>query len=118
MFLNSSDREKLQWFRQQLQRWASGNARDFPWRQTSDPYAVLLAEILLQQTEASRVVPVYQQFMERYPTIESLASAPLFEVSGLLYPLGFHFRAVRLQQAAHAIRTRYAGRFPRAKQNS
>ena len=110
MFINGSDREKLQWFRQQLQRWAEANARDFPWRQTSDPYALLVAEFLLQQTEASRVLPIYQKFLQRYPTLESLASAPLAEVSELLYPLGFHFRAVRLQQAADAIRTRYGGR--------
>ena len=104
--------EKLQWFRQQLQRWAENNLRKFPWRQTSDPYALLVAEFLLQQTEATRVVPVYQHFMERYPTIESLASASLFEVSGLLYPLGFHFRAARLRQAAKLICTRYGGRVP------
>lgn len=110
--MKNFDREKLQWFRQQLQKWAEANLRDFPWRQTSDPYALLVAEFLLQQTEATRVVPVYQQFMERYPTLESLASTPLEEISDLLYPLGFHFRAARLQQAAKLIRTRYGGRVP------
>ena len=115
MFINSSDREKLQWFRQQLQKWAENNLRDFPWRQTSDPYALLVVEFLLQQTEATRVVSVYQQFMERYPTLESLASAPLGKVSALLYPLGFHFRAARLRQAAKLIRTRYGGRVPESE---
>ena len=115
ILINISDREKRQWFRQQLQRWAEGNSRDFPWRQRKDPYALLVAEILLQQTEATRVVPVYQQFMERYPSLESLASAPLEEISRLLYPLGFHFRAARLRQAAELIRTRYGGRVPQSE---
>lgn len=110
MFRNNFDLSKLQWFRQQLQRWAEGNLRDFPWRQTQEPYALLVAEFLLQQTEATRVVPIYQQFMERYPSLESLASAPVEEVSELLYPLGFHFRAGRLKEAAKSICTRYGGK--------
>ena len=95
--------DKLRWFRRMISAWAKGNMREFPWRRTKDPYAIFVAEFLLQQTDAPRVVPVYHRMLETYPTLKTLAEASVFDLAHLLQPLGFHFRALRLSQAAQAI---------------
>mgnify|MGYP001813273155 FL=1 len=86
-----------------LLAWYRTEQRDFPWRATSDPYAILVSEIMLQQTQASRVIPFYQRFMGRFPTPEALAKAPLSDVLTVWSGLGYNSRAQRLQQAAAAI---------------
>jgi A/G-specific adenine glycosylase len=83
-----------------LLAWYRSEERDLPWRATRDPYAILVSEIMLQQTQASRVVPFYERFVRRYPTVESLARAPLSDVLTLWSGLGYNTRAQRLQQAA------------------
>ena len=103
---------KQEWFRRQLRNWGKKHRRDFPWRRTKDPYALLVAECLLQQTEATRVVPVYEQFLCQYPTVRDLASASLADLSELLHPLGFHFRAARLSQLAQQILQDYGRKIP------
>jgi A/G-specific adenine glycosylase len=65
-YLNAT---KVRWFRRRLKAWAEPNFRDFPWRRTCDPYAILVAELLLQKTTAATVAPVYQEFVRRYPTV-------------------------------------------------
>ncbi|ERN42491.1 A/G-specific DNA glycosylase [Rubidibacter lacunae KORDI 51-2] len=101
------------WFRSQLQAWGQQNLRDFPWRQTRDPYALLVAECLLQKTEAKSVVPVYLEVLARYPTLLDLAAADERELGNVLRPLGLHFRAERLTAAARALLgPPYAGRLP------
>lgn len=97
------ERETIRWFRRRIRTWADVNRRDFPWRHTVDPYRLLVAELLLQQTDAPRVVPVYLRFMESYPSVGSLAEAPACDVAALLRPLGLHYRASRLQRAAQII---------------
>ncbi|MEP0839922.1 MULTISPECIES: hypothetical protein [unclassified Coleofasciculus] len=82
---------ELQWLRRQLAAWAEQNLRDFPWRRTSDPYAIFVAEFLLQKTGASTAAPVYNVFISRYPTLKALAAAPVEEVAQLLQPLGLFF---------------------------
>lgn len=74
-----------------------------PWRQTTDPYAILVSEIMLQQTQVLRVVPKYQAFMAKYPTPEHLAKAPLIDVLQLWVGLGYNRRARYLQLAAQAL---------------
>jgi len=102
------------WFRQVILDWAEINLRDFAWRHTCDPYAIFVAEFLLQQTDAPRVVPVYERFIEKYPTLASLADAPQAAVVELLHPLGFHFRARRLHRIAQLLiaDSTNAGRIP------
>ena len=73
---------------------------------------MLIAECLLQQTEATRVVSVYEQFLTRYPTVRDLASASLADLSELLHPLGFYFRTARLSQLAQRISQDYGGKIP------
>ena len=86
------------WFRNTLLTWAKQNLRDYPWRRTSNPYSILVAEFLLQRTDADTVVPIYEVFLNRYPTVEKLAIAPVEELAELLQPLGLFFRAERLSQ--------------------
>jgi A/G-specific adenine glycosylase len=102
----------IKWFRQQLSIWGETNLRDFPWRQTSNPYHLLVAESLLQKTDAQTVAPIYTTFLARYPTIEELAAANLIEVGQLLQPLGLLFRAERLHQCAKIVLEKYAGKVP------
>jgi A/G-specific adenine glycosylase len=92
--------------------WAETSLRRFPWRDTSDPYKVLVAEILLQRTPAYRVAPVYQALVARYPDSATLASADPAEVKQLIAPLGLLNRAARLVAIGHEIVTRFGGRVP------
>ena len=101
---------RIKWFRQQLSTWGVANRRDFPWRRTTDSYHLLVAESLLQKTDAQTVAPIYELFIEHYPTIKDLAAANLDNVAQLLKPLGLFFRAVRLQQCAQIIISQYQGK--------
>lgn len=94
-------------FRRRLLEWAEDNLRSFPWRDDASPYEVLVAEILLTQTPASRVADVYPQFVDRYPSPEALAAAELREITALLEPLGFqNRRADALQRIGERLRNR------------
>ncbi|OAN37116.1 Fe-S cluster assembly protein HesB [Chloroflexus islandicus] len=98
--------------RADLLQWFTNDARDLPWRRTRDPYAIMVAEVMLQQTQVDRVIPKYQAFLAAFPTIEALAAAPTAEVIRLWAGLGYNRRAVNLQRAAQAIVTRHGGRVP------
>lgn len=86
--------------RRQLLRWFRSSGRDFPWRHTRDPWAVLLAELMLQRTRADLVPRIYEETMRRYPTARDFAQAPWEELEPLLRSLGYHHRNARLQLAA------------------
>jgi A/G-specific adenine glycosylase len=103
---------RIKWFRQHLSAWGITNRRDYPWRKTTDSYHLLVAESLLQKTDADTVAPIYEQFLEHYPTIQDLAAANLDDVAKILKPLGLFFRAQRLQQCAEIIIRQYDGRVP------
>jgi A/G-specific adenine glycosylase len=103
---------KIEWFRNQLKSWADQNFRDFPWRRTSEPYAIFVAEFLLQKTGAATATPVYKVFMSRYPTLEALSVAPVEDVACLLQPLGLAFRSDRLRQSAQIVLEQYKGKIP------
>jgi A/G-specific adenine glycosylase len=90
--------------RRRLLRWWRAEGRDFPWRHTRDPWAVLLAELMLQRTRADLVPRVYEEAMRRYPTAAAFADAPRDELAVLLRPLGFLRRNERLRLAADACR--------------
>ncbi len=83
-----------------------------PWRNTTDPYAIWLSEVMLQQTQVSTVEPYYLRFLQRFPDIESLAAAPLEEVLKLWAGLGYYRRAKSLHRAAHFVASTYHGVFP------
>ena len=100
-------------FQQRLFSWYGAHGRDLPWRKTRDPYAILLAEILSHQTQISRVVPVYEQLLRRYPTVHAMATAPLSEVKAITDPLGYKIRGQWLHGAALQVADRFGGRIPR-----
>ncbi|RMG37046.1 MAG: Fe-S cluster assembly protein HesB [Methanobacteriota archaeon] len=76
---------------------------DYPWRKTTDPYRVMVSEIMLQQTQASRVIPKYLSFIKTFPTLESLAQASQLQVLRLWSGLGYNRRALHLQEAAKTL---------------
>ena len=86
-----------------LLAWFREHGRDLPWRRTRDPYAILVSEVMLQQTQVERVVPRFTAWLERWPTVESLAAAPLADVLRFWLGLGYNRRAVNLHRAAQQI---------------
>ena len=92
--------------------WYAAHRRDLPWRATSDPYAVLISEIMLQQTQVERVLPKYRQFLAAFPTLADLAAAPTSQVISTWVPLGYNSRAVRLQAIARQVLAEFNGRIP------
>jgi A/G-specific adenine glycosylase len=86
-----------------LLTWYDVHGRDLPWRRTRDPYAILVAEVMLQQTQVERVLPRYVRWLERWPTARSLAAAPLADVIRAWQGLGYNRRAVNLHRAAKRI---------------
>jgi A/G-specific adenine glycosylase len=83
--------------------WYEEHGRDLPWRRTRDPYAILVSEVMLQQTQVERVVPRYEAWLERWPTVESLAAATRAEVIRAWQGLGYNRRAVTLHRAAEVV---------------
>ncbi len=106
------DEAKIQWFRSYLQTWAKQHFRQFPWRHTKNPYSILVAEFLLQKTNAALVLPLYQAFIKKYPTVNDLAKADYKDLQKLLQPLGLSFRAERLYQTANLIVENFNGNVP------
>lgn len=86
--------------------------RDFPWRETDDPYRILVSEVMLQQTQTARVVPKYEQFLSLFPGFEALAAAPLASVLAAWQGLGYNRRAKALKECAAEVVTRFGGRLP------
>ena len=86
-----------------LLAWFSGHGRDLPWRRTRDPFRVLVSEVMLQQTQVPRVIPRYRAWIERWPSVEALASAPRDEVIRAWQGLGYNRRAVNLHRAAQVV---------------
>ena len=104
--------DKVQRVRAGLLGWFREVQRDLPWRRTRDPYAILVSEVMLQQTQVDRVLPYYARFLERFPNAPSLAEAPVADVIKLWSGLGYNRRAVNLQRAAQAVVEEYGGEFP------
>lgn len=109
-FLRDSSLKRL--FQKRLLKWYALHARDLPWRKTSDPYHILVSEVMLQQTQVDRVVPKYHEFLKRYPSFKDLAGAPVKEVKKTWYPLGYNIRPERLHSIASETMARYGGKLP------
>ena len=90
-------------FRRRLLTWYRANGRDLPWRRTSDPYHILVSEVMLQQTQVERVLPRYLRWLERWPTVSSLATADTADVLREWQGLGYNRRALNLQRAARVV---------------
>jgi A/G-specific adenine glycosylase len=99
-------------FRRRLLEWYRRHGRDLPWRKTSDPYHILVSEVMLQQTQVDRVLPKYLEWLQKYPTLEALATAPESDVSETWRPLGYNIRPRRLHAIARESVARYGGQLP------
>ena len=92
--------------------WYRAHGRDLPWRNTSDPYHILVSEIMLQQTQVDRVLPKYHEWLGKYPSFEVLAEAAAEDVVATWYPLGYNIRPRRLQSIAQQAVANHGGQLP------
>ena len=97
------NQDSINAFHQRIFSWWKENKREFPWRKTTDPYKIMVSEIMLQQTQASHVASKYNNFIKRFPTLEKLAHASKAEILSLWSGLGYNRRALWLQEAARTI---------------
>jgi A/G-specific adenine glycosylase len=104
--------KNIRTFRRALARWFAGSRRDLPWRQTRDPYAILVSEIMLQQTQVTAVIPYYNRWLRRFPTFRSLAAATESDVLHAWQGLGYYTRARNLHRCAKTIIEKFGGNFP------
>ena len=100
---SDDERQRHREFSRRLRAWYRRNGRDLPWRRTRDPYRVLVSELMLQQTQVSRVLGYYQRFLDRFPTLTSLASAQPRHVREAWEGLGYYARARNLHRLAREV---------------
>jgi A/G-specific adenine glycosylase len=101
-------------FRHALLSWYRKQGRDLPWRRTRDPYAILVSEFMLQQTQVATVIPYYNEWMGRFPDCAALAAASETEVLHAWQGLGYYARARNLRATAQTLMEKHGGRFPRS----
>lgn len=104
--------ESIARFRETILTYYEENGRDLPWRHTTDPYHILVSEIMLQQTQVDRVVKKYPEFIGTFPTLRDLASAPLSAIVRAWQGMGYNRRAIALQECAKILMGHYAGHIP------
>ncbi|EPX59003.1 A/G-specific adenine glycosylase [Cystobacter fuscus DSM 2262] len=109
LLIEPTRRESL---RSGLLAWYDRQKRDLPWRRTRDPYAIWLSEVMLQQTQVTTVIPYWERFLQRFPTVEALARAPLPDVLAAWRGLGYYSRARNLHLAAQDVVARHGGKLP------
>ena len=96
--------------------WYKKNGRAYPWRETDDPFRILIAEMMLRRTKADQVVPVYEQFLKEYPDVDSLAVAKEEALEEILYPLGLKWRTPAFRLVAREVREKYQSRIPETRE--
>ncbi len=99
-------------FRKRLLDWYRANGRDLPWRNTDDPYHILISEVMLQQTQVDRVLPKYHEWLGKYPSLAALAEAPIDDVTHTWRPLGYNIRPRRLHAIARQSVEQFGGQLP------
>ena len=110
---STHDTRRIASIRRLLPRWWRRSRRDMPWRRTTDPYAIWVSEIMLQQTQVATVRPYYQRFLNRFPSVGALARAPLQDVLKSWEGLGYYARARNLHAAAATVVRKHGGHLPR-----
>ncbi|HXV26544.1 MAG TPA: A/G-specific adenine glycosylase [Candidatus Paceibacterota bacterium] len=96
-----------------LAHWRRHGRHELPWRKTSDPYAILVSELMLQQTQVDRVIPFYRKFLKRFPSFRTLARARTANLLAAWQGLGYNRRALLLRACADAVTARHGGHLPR-----
>jgi A/G-specific adenine glycosylase len=104
--------ERVEIVQQRLLDWYAQHGRDLPWRKTRDPYAVLVSEIMLQQTQVERVIPKWHAWLREFPTVHDLARASRADAIRAWQGLGYNLRAVRLHEIANQVVTEFGGQLP------
>ena len=107
---------RIRKFQTMILTWWKTHRRDLPWRKTHDPYKILVSEIMLQQTQVSRGLPKYIEFLEVFPTVEKLAGAKTSSVLRIWKGMGYNRRALYLQNTAKKVVLDYNGIFPNTEQ--
>src|SRR5579884_443517 len=103
-------------FHQDLISWGQTHFRSFPWRYTTNPYHILIAEVMLHRTQASQVAPIYEQFIQRYPDIQSLSQTTREKLHDVLYSLGLRWRIDLIMDMVKHINGQFGGQIPQEKQ--
>jgi A/G-specific adenine glycosylase len=109
--------DKLRSFQKDLAIWGNQNFRSFPWRLNNDPYAILMAELMLHRTQVAQVVPVFQRFIGQYPTISALITAEMEGVRTILSPLGLSWRIELIVEMVKRIEGEFASQIPGEKKD-
>lgn len=104
--------KKIGALRKEVLEWFEHNRRDYPWRRTSDPFKILIAEMMLRRTKANQVERVYSTLFEQYPDVDSIAKAPEEELERILRPLGLKWRTPAFWSVAREIKERYNCKVP------
>jgi A/G-specific adenine glycosylase len=104
--------KNLKSLRQQLARWFRQHGRDLPWRRTTDPYAIMVSEFMLQQTQVATVIEYYQRWLKRFPDFNALAAASEADVLHAWQGLGYYARARNLHRAARTVAEQHGGKLP------
>ena len=105
------DPQHLEQFIKKITEFGISRLDAYPWRLERDPYRIFVAEVLLQRTKTRQVVPVYENFIKKFPTIQSLANATDYEIIQVIKPLGLAYRARRLKRVASTLVEKYDGGF-------
>jgi len=108
--------EDIRLFRNKVIRWFNKNKRDYPWRETRDPFKVLIAEMMLRRTKADQVKGVYDRLFAEYPSIEAMAKARNEELEQILYPLGLKWRIPAFGLVAREVQAKYRCRIPEERE--
>ncbi|MBI3638724.1 MAG: hypothetical protein HY223_00220 [Thaumarchaeota archaeon] len=95
-----------------LLRWSKNNSPDYPWRNTSDPYHIMVSEMLLRRTRASSVIDVYKKFIRKFPTVSLLSKSSVEEIENIIRSLGMKSRSDKMKSVAKMIVEKYSGNFP------
>jgi A/G-specific adenine glycosylase len=110
--LNKTKKE----FHKNLLKWYRGNKRNFPWRYNKDSYKILISEVLLQKTDAAKVLPAYKDFVKKYPTVNRLKDAKISDIKKIIKNLGLLYRARRLVTIGNHLSINYLGKVPSNKE--
>jgi len=110
------NRRNMNILRSKILTWFNRNKRNYPWRKTSDPFRVLIAEIMLRRTKADQVKPVYEHLFREYPDVVALASAKNKKIEKILYPLGLKWRTPAFGLVAREVREKYNCKVPEKRE--
>jgi len=108
--------EQIRFFRTKILRWFNRNERKYPWRETKDPFRVLIAEMMLRRTKADQVKPVYEHLLREYPDVKALVNAKNKKIEEILYPLGLKWRTPAFGLVAREVKEKYHCKVPKKRE--